>query len=282
MSEEAGEKSPYLDRQERRQASERAPVGPLVIHEIIRQEGQGELERSFWGLSSSAFSAGLSIGFSFLIEAYMQSGLPEQPWRRMVAALGYTVGFLIVILGRQQLFTETTLTALIPTLTKRDVATLLQTLRVWLIVLVANLLGTVLLGFVLARVHFIPPETLKAMHAIAGEVLARAPMQNGAAAVGAGWLIGLTVWLLPGAGPARPLIIIILTYAIALCGFPHCIAGSVESAFAVFTGQTGLRGYFLVFLLPTLIGNTIGGTALVALLNHAPIAGELGEGSKKN
>jgi formate/nitrite transporter FocA (FNT family) len=94
-------------------------------------------------------------------------------------------------------------------------------------------------------------------------------------AVAAGWLIGLMVWLLPAAGPARPLIIIVLTYAIAVCGFPHVIAGSVEAWFGVVSGQASIGDYLTKFLAPTLLGNTIGGTALVALLNHAPVAGEL-------
>jgi formate/nitrite transporter FocA (FNT family) len=273
--EPAGENSPFLDERERKQASERAPVGPLVIHEIIREQGQTELDRSFTGLSLSAFAAGLSIGFSFVGEAYLQAGMPDAPWRRLVAAFGYTLGFLIVILGQQQLFTETTLTALIPALTRRDLATLLSTLRVWAIVLVFNLLATVLFGAALTLPHLIPPETITAMNDIALHVLREPPLQVGIKAIAAGWLIGLTVWLLPGAGPSRPLIIILLTYMIALCQFPHVIAGAVESAYAVISGQAGLSAYFLHFLFPTLIGNTIGGTALVALLNHAPIAGEL-------
>ena len=272
---EAGEKSPFLNEKEQRQASERAPIGPLVIHEIIREQGQVELERSFGGLSFSALAAGLSIGFSFVVQAYLQSGLPDTPWRRLVSGFGYTMGFLIVILGQQQLFTETTLTALIPALTHRDVATLIRTLRVWAIVLAANLVGTVLFAAALAFSGVVPAQTVVAMRDIAQHVFGEPPMTVFVGGIAAGWLIGLTVWLLPGAGTSRPLIIILLTYAIALCQFPHVIAGSVESLYAVFVGEARLGGYFTRFLIPTLLGNTLGGTALVALLNHAPIAGEL-------
>ena len=98
----------------------------------------------------------------------------------------------------------------------------------------------------------------------------------------AGWLIGLMVWLLPPAGAARPLIIIILTYTIALCQFPHVVAGSVEAAFGVFAGHASVHDYLIRFLLPTLVGNVLGGTILAGLLNHAPIAGELdGSGSEE-
>jgi formate/nitrite transporter FocA (FNT family) len=281
MSEAAGEDSPYLDEKEQRQAAERAPIGPMVIHEIVREEGLAELARPVAGLALSSFAAGLSIGFSFIVEAALQAGMPDTPWRHLVAALGYTVGFLIVILGRQQLFTETTLTALIPALTQRDARTFGETFRVWGVVLVCNLLGSALIGLALARTPLMPHETIAAMDALAQAALARPPLAMGIAAIGAGWLIGLTVWLLPGAGPARPWIIIILTYAIAVCAFPHVIAGSAEVAFYCFRGQGGLGTYFGHFLLPVLIGNTIGGTALVALLNHGPIAHEFNDTEKR-
>ena len=276
MSQHAGEQSPHLDRQEQKQAAERAPIGPLVIHEIVREQGLKELDRSFGGLAWSSLAAGLSIGFSFFIQAYLQAGLPDAPWQVMVSGLGYTMGFLIVILGQQQLFTETTMTALIPALTRRDLATLRSTLRVWAIVLAANLIGTFIFAGVLAWTPgTFEPGAIKAMDALSAHLLAQPFGQVVVLAVAAGWLIGLTVWLLPGAGPARPLIIILLTYSIALCRLPHAIAGSVEAAYAVFAGHASAGRYLIGFLLPTLIGNTIGGTALVALLNHAPIADEL-------
>ena len=139
---EAGETSPHLDQKEQRQAAAGAPMGALVIHEIVRDQGEQELERSFGGLAWSGIAAGLSIGFSFLVQAVLQARLPDAPWRPLVSGFGYSTGFLIVILGRQQLFTETTLTAVIPVLTRRDRATLVLAGRVWAIVLTANLAAT--------------------------------------------------------------------------------------------------------------------------------------------
>ena len=69
--------------------------------------------------------------------------------------------------------------------------------------------------------------------------------------------------------------ILLLTYIVGVGQFSHIIAGSAESAFAVITGHGSVADYFLRFLLPTLIGNTLGGVALVALLNHAPLVPEL-------
>ncbi len=180
-----------------------------------------------------------------------------------------------MVLAQQELYTETTLTALIPALTRRDLATVWRTLRVWAIVLAANLAGTLVFAFVGARTGIFTPEAGAALAQLSAQTMAHPFLHTATSGAAAGWLIGLMVWLPPPAGPARPLIIIILTYAVAVFQLPHVIVGSVEAAYGMFTGAVGVGDYLGRFLLPTLIGNTLGGTALVALLNHAPIAGEL-------
>ncbi len=283
MSEsDAGDDSPHLDEKEQRQAADRAAPGPLVIHEIVREEGETELTRSFNALAWSGLAAGLSIGFSFITQAYMQAGLPDTSWRRLVASFGYCLGFLIVVLGRQQLFTETTLTALIPTLHRRNLSCLLSTLRVWGIVLAANLIGTLIFAFIASRPGVFASDANGAMATISAKLLALPWWQCAIRAGAAGWLIGLMVWLLPAAGSARPLVIILLTYVVAMCEFPHIIAGSVEAAYGVFTGHASVSDYVTHFLVPVALGNTIGGTALAALLNHAPVASDMQERQSAN
>lgn len=274
---EAGEESPHLDQKEQRQAAAGAPMGALVIHEIVRDQGEEELERSFSGLAWSGIAAGLSIGFSFLAQATLQARLPDTAWRPLVSGFGYSVGFLIVILGRQQLFTETTLTAVIPALTRRNVRTTLLTLRVWVIVLTANLVATWVFAWISAQPGIFSEPTMQAMADLSAQAL-KGPFWHTLITGGlAGWLIGLMVWLLPGAQTGRALIIILLTYLIAICQFPHVIAGSVEAAFGVFNGQASIGDYVFSFLIPTFLGNVAGGTILAALLNHAPLAGELND-----
>ncbi len=279
MSDQAGGNSPHLDEKEQKQAQDNTVLGALVIHEIVRAQGEQELERSFSGLAWSGLAAGLSIGFSFISQAYLQAALPQASWARLVDSFGYCLGFLIAILGQQQLYTETTLTALIPTLTRRTLPTLLGTLRVWGVVLAANLVGTLVFAGVAAIHGVFSPDSYAAMSTLAEATMTHSFLHTATAAIFSGWLIGLMVWLLPGSGPARPLIIILLTYIVAMCQFPHVIAGSVEAAFGVFSGQASVGDYLWRFLAPTLLGNTVAGTALVALLNHAPITGELTGGA---
>jgi formate/nitrite transporter FocA (FNT family) len=272
---DAGEASPHLDQKEQRQAAAGAPIGALVIHEIVRDQGEEELERSFNGLAWSGIAAGLSIGFSFLAQATLQARLPDTPWRPLVSGFGYSVGFLIVILGRQQLFTETTLTAVIPALTRRTLPALLLTLRVWTIVLTANIAATWVFAAIAAQPGIFPEPTMQAMSELSAHTLEGPFWHTLITGGSAGWLIGLMVWLLPAADASRALIIILLTYVIAICQFPHIIAGSVEAAFRVFTGHATLGDYAVRFLIPTFLGNAAGGTILAALLNHAPLASEL-------
>ena len=88
----------------------------------------------------------------------------------------------------------------------------------------------------------------------------------------AGWLIALVVWLLPAADYARLQIILILTYLVGLAGLAHIIAGSVEVLYLVTTGAASWGSYFGQFMVPTLIGNTLGGVTLVAALNYGQVA----------
>ncbi len=99
---------------EEKQVEERVAIGAHVVYETIRREGEEELARPAAALAWSGLAAGLSMGFSFVAEALIQNRLPERPWARLVSSLGYSVGFLIVVLGRQQLFTENTLTVILP------------------------------------------------------------------------------------------------------------------------------------------------------------------------
>jgi len=116
----AGANSPHLDEREQTQAAAHAAPQALVIHEVVREEGELELRRRNVALLWSGLAAGLSMGFSLLTLALLRAGLPETPWRALLDSPGYCVGFMIAIRGRQQLFTESTLTALLPLMVRRD------------------------------------------------------------------------------------------------------------------------------------------------------------------
>jgi len=272
---EAGADSPHLERRERRQAASHAPLTARVVHEIVREEGEGEIERDAASLIWSGLAAGLSIGFSFYVQGLLQSSLPNAPWTHLVSSFGYTIGFVIVVLGRQQLFTESTLTAVLPVLTGRNLTTALKCLRLWGLVLCANIVGAWLFAAALAYGHPFRPEAAQALDKLAAEAATGGFGWTLFRGVFAGWLIALMVWLLPSAGSARLFVILLVTYVVAVARLPHVIAGSAEVAYGVLTLKLSPMVYVFSFLAPTLIGNTVGGVLFVALLNHAPVSPEL-------
>lgn len=275
----AGAASPHLDEDEQGQAATHASPRALVIHEIVRAEGEEALRRKPSALAWSGLAAGLSMGFSFLTQALLHATLPDAPWRSAVDSLGYSMGFLIVILGRQQLFTESTLTAVLPVLTSRDRVTVFACLRLWAIVLVANILGAWIFAALLTLPGLFQPAVGQSLAALAGQTMQAPFLATFCRALFAGWLIAMMVWLLPSARSARLLTVLIITYVVALGHLSHIIAGSVEAAYAVLTGAASGRDFIVAFMLPTLLGNTLGGVALVALLNHAAIAPEIQTGA---
>ncbi len=277
------EQDPDLDHHERHHSgSGPTPPQARVIHEIIREEGEKTLDRSVRAMAWSALGAGLSMGFSFFTMAIIRSALPEgAPWTKLISSFGYTIGFIIVILGRQQLYTESTLSSILPLLTRKDLKTLWQVARLWAVVLVFNLIGTFVFAWLVSHPGLFDAEVTKALRGVAEEAMKDSFVPTMVKAILAGWLIALIVWLIPGAGQSRLLLILIITYVVAAAHFSHIIAGSVEAAFNVFVGHITLGEYFTRFMIPTLIGNTIGGVSLVAILNHAPLREELPGGEQQ-
>ena len=246
-----------------------------LVHEVIRHEGEEELQRTVSALAWSGLAAGLSMGFSLVVEGLLRHHLPDAPWRPLVESFGYTTGFVIVVLGRQQLFTESTLTAVIPALTRRDRETLLALLRLWVVVLLANLVGAGLFAALAFGVPVFEPNLHQDFLAIGEEAAAGSFVVLFVKAVLAGWLIALMVWLLPGAASARLIIIVLITYIVAVCGFAHVIAGSVEGLYLGLAGAKSLPSDLIDYLVPVLAGNIVGGSALVAMLNHAQVRHEV-------
>ncbi len=260
---------------QKKEVREKSRPNAALIHETIRAEGVDELDRAVWALAFSGLAAGLSMGFSLIVQGILRAHLPAGPLRELGAPLGYTIGFLIVVMGRQQLFTENTLTPVLPLLHNRDAATLGKLLRLWLVVLLANLLGTILIALLLARGTFFEPRIWQSFQEIGRETLQPPFGPMFLKAVFAGWLIALMVWLLPAADSAKPFIILVLTYVVAVAHFSHIIAGSVDAAFAVWTGAASWNEFLLRFFMPTLAGNVAGGVALVAVLNYGQVAAQI-------
>jgi formate/nitrite transporter FocA (FNT family) len=266
---------PELTEREQEEVEQRTSVKAHVVHEAVRRDGDTEFERSSSALATSGLAAGLSMGFSFITEGLLRRYLPDAPWRPLITKLGYSVGFLIVIIGRQQLFTENTLTAVLPVLARRNWSSLLRMLRLWAVVLAANLAGAHVVAWVLGNTGVFAPETKNAFAQLAKMAINITPVEAILRGIFAGWLIATLVWMRAAIDNGQIPLIVIMTYVVGLGNFTHIIAGSIEVLFLVMTGALPWISWLTHYMLPVLLGNTIGGVSLVAFLNHAQVvAGE--------
>jgi formate/nitrite transporter FocA (FNT family) len=269
------DKSAGLTEQEIEHVEERSQLRAPVIYEVLRREGEQEMSRPITSLWWSGVAAGLSISVSLVAQAILQSHLPDTPWRILITALGYTTGFLIAVLARHQLFTENTITAVLPLAAGLSWTMLGKTARLWGVVLLANFVGTLVAALFFSFTPALTGALSSAMLDIARETMANTPPQMFCKAIVAGFMIAAMVWLLPNAEGAKFQVIILMTYLISAGGFVHIIAGSLEAFMLVLSGNMGLWDMLLRFIAPTLLGNIIGGTFLFALISYGQVAEEM-------
>ncbi|MBV6623833.1 MAG: formate/nitrite transporter family protein [Rivularia sp. (in: Bacteria)] len=261
-----------LGEDEKRKIDELGRAKAIVIHEVIRLEGEHELQRPSLALAFSGLAAGLSMGFSLVAEGLIYSALPDEAWRTLIASFGYTIGFLIVILGRQELFTEKTLTPILPLFNELTAQRFGRVIRLWAIVLASNLIGGLIFAAIIGYSEIFSEDVRQGFAEIA-----RKEMQGGFGnlilrGIFAGWLIALLTWLLPSVPNSRLSIIIIITYLVKLAGLAHIIAGSIAVFYLIISQAITWGEYFGEFAIATLLGNVIGGVSFVAALNYGQIA----------
>ena len=255
----------------------RAPV----VYEIIRLEGESELKRPIASLWWSGVAAGISIGFSFLSQAALAAGLPQSQWNHTLASFGYSVGFIIVILGRQQLFTENVLTAVLPVITRWRLSWFVRMLRLWGIVLAANVVGCFLFACAFALLPMLGDHVTGEMAKLVETLMHNSAWEMFAKGIGAGWLIASVVWIIASVSSGQFLVIGLLTYLISLLQFTHIVAGTAEVLYGWIAGLITFYDASVKFFLPTLAGNVFGGTILFSVLSYGQVREEIFEEGEK-
>ena len=242
---------------------------------ILREEieaGLLELRRPARGLFLSGLSAGLDIGFGVLLMAAiitMARGRLPDPVVDLLVGNAYALGFVFVILGRSELFTEHTTLAALPVLDRR--AGVLRLLRLWGIVYASNVIGAVLFA---VFVGLVGPKLGTASSEAFGELAERLVAHGGwvifASAILAGWMMGLLSWLVTASKETMSKIFVVwlVTGAIGLAGLHHSIVGTVEVAAGLVVGRGTTFAEALLFLLLATLGNAVGGVIFVALIKY--------------
>lgn len=263
------------DEAEEQSVKEAAALSPKLIYEVIRRDGEEELARTKRSLIWSGIAAGMLISLSVLGEAIFRTYLPDAPWRYLVENLGYSLGFLAVIMGRMQLFTENTITTVLPVMQARTLESLLSMLRLWSIVLAANVVGAFAIAAMFVFTSALPPELMPAIEELSKHATGMGASQGFWRAIPAGIIVALIVWMLPQADEAAFFLILTFTWLIAAGDFTHIVAGSVEMAVLVWQGQLGFAPALFEFFLPVLCGNIIGGTLIFTLVAWGQVRDEL-------
>jgi formate/nitrite transporter FocA (FNT family) len=254
---------------------ERSSPRTPVIYEIVRRLGEEEMARPVISLWWSGLAAGLSISFSLLAQAILQQHLPNAAWRPLVVSFGYSVGFVMVVLSRQQLFTETTITVVLPVMAEWSAERIARAARLWAVVLIANLAGTFFAAAFCTLTPVLSADIRAEMLQISRHAIEHGWFEAASRAVAAGFLMAAMVWLLPSSENGQFSVIVMMTYLISVGGFMHVVAGSMEAFMLVWNGIAGAETVALTFFLPTLLGNIVGGTALFALLAYAQVMKEI-------
>lgn len=264
-----------LSRQEKQAVEKHERLSPHLMFEIIRRDGLEEMQRPVKALIYSGIVAGILVSLSFICYAVLLAVLPKTEWSNVIAKWGYSVGFIIVILGRMQLFTENTITTVVPIFKPFQWIKVWVTFKLWMIVFLSNLIGTTIAATYLSIPGAMNPEFTQELLHISHHVTSMSIWENFIRGIPAGILIASIVWMMPNARGFSIFLIGILTYFISLGDFTHVVVGSTEMAYAIMHGQANIMQYFFQFLIPTGLGNIIGGTAIFTVLVYGQIKEEL-------
>ena len=267
--------SPLTDEEEK-DVRDHQSLSSLSLYAVIHREGLEELKRPNLSLWWSGVAAGIGISISVLAEGILHTVFAGSEHQFALENFGYTVGFVLVIMSRLQLFTENTLTVMLPLFNHRSLTMLGCTARLWGIVFAANMLGTLLAATLIYQLHAVPDEYIEGMNAISRHYVELELSQAFSYGIISGFIIAAIVWMKPSVQDASFFVIVMFTYLIAMGNFTHVIAGSTEIFLLAMQGEVGMGKVFSL-IGATLLGNIAGGTGLFALLAHGQVAHEIEE-----
>jgi formate/nitrite transporter FocA (FNT family) len=245
------------------------PTAAEILQRVL-SDAESEVGRPTSALAFSGLAAGLTMGFTGLGVAASFHAFGHGPWQDYAAYLIYPIGFVAVIVGRAQLYTENTLYPVALVLDRR--AYLRRTLLLWTVVFWSNIAGVLVFAALVTKTHALPHGVQDELAALGVQAVSHTFAYAFWSGIVGGWLIALVAWLVEGTdgGVSMIVVIWILTFVVGVAGLAHCIASSAEIVSAVLAGRAAL-GDYAVWLTGATIGNTVGGVVIVALLNYGQV-----------
>jgi formate/nitrite transporter FocA (FNT family) len=243
------------------------------IFDAATENARSELRRPLLGLAFSGLAGGITLGLTGIAVASVRATLGDGGWQELVAYLVYPIGFIAVIIGRQQLFTENTLYPVVLVLDERK--HLLSTLRLWVVVFTSNIAGAVLFGALCTYTTALRPD-IKTKLVEIGVVAAQGSLGHlfWSGVVG-GWLIALVAWMVTASHwtIGQVVMIWLLTFVVGIGHFAHCVVTSCEILVSTLSGSVP-PGTYLHWLLAATLGNIVGGVGIVSVLNYGQVRQE--------
>ncbi|HLH33269.1 MAG TPA: formate/nitrite transporter family protein [Alloacidobacterium sp.] len=240
------------------------------IYQQVSKNARRELSRTNMALAVSGIVGGLTMGLTGLSVALVRAQLGNSSVAAFISMCFYPMGFMAVILGRGQLFTENTLYPVALVLTERR--HFWSTMRLWAVVLSANVVGAFLFAMLAVRTGALRTEYADALARLGDDAASSSASHIFWSAVVGGWIIAMVAWLVSGSHSITGAVMLIwtLTFIVGLGHFAHCIATSGEILAAVLHGQLAASSYFR-WLVPAVLGNITGGVLLVTLLEYGQV-----------
>ncbi len=245
----------------------------LTAHEILQaalDNARNELGRSISKLGFAGVAGGITMGLTGLGVASIRASLGEGGWQELIAYLVYPIGFIAVIIGRAQLFTENTLYPVVLVLDERR--HLLKMLRLWAVVFAANIVGAWIFAVLVSKSSALQSGTLDQLAKLGIAGVSGSFAHIFWSGVVGGWLIALVAWTVTASHwtIGQLAVIYLLTLLVGIGHFAHCIASSCEILTAVMIGSVA-PSHYLQWLLPATLGNICGGVVIVSLLNYGQV-----------
>ena len=245
----------------------------LTAHEIFEsavEHAREELRRPWTALAFSGVAGGLTMGLTGLSTGLVTSILNPGTVTELVAAIVYPIGFLAVVIGRAQLFTENTLYPVVLVLTEKKY--LLPTVKLWAVVYGGNWLGSLLFAVLVVKTSALSDGARDSLVALGVHAIAHPFASVFWSGVVAGWLLALVAWLVTGSHwtTGQALVTWAMTFVLGLGKFAHCVANSGEILSSLLAGRIAFTDYG-VWLAAATLGNIAGGVVMVSLLNYGQV-----------
>lgn len=247
-------------------------TAPQIFHAAV-ESAREEVNRSARTLAFSGVAGGITMGLSALGVASVRALIGDGGWQQLISYIIYPVGFIAVIIGRAQLFTENTLYPVVLILDERRY--FVATMRLWGVVFASNILGAALFAWLVIKSNALRPEVLTQLVKLGLDASGGVYSHFFWSGILGGWLIALVAWLVTASHwtIGQLVMVWLLTFVVGVGRFAHCIVTSAEILSAVFAGALPAATYFR-WLLPATLGNIVGGVVIVSLLNYGQVREE--------